>query len=54
MLLGACSDLDVLLCEDADYTCGDFMVNYGLVVFPYDIYPEFLGKKYPNLLYCKK
>jgi hypothetical protein len=43
VLLCACGDLYVLLCEDADYAGGDFMMNYSLVIFPDDVYPKFLG-----------
>jgi hypothetical protein len=43
MLFGAGGDVRVLFGEDTDNTGGDFLVNYSLVVFAYDVASEFLG-----------
>jgi hypothetical protein len=42
MLFGP-GDVRVLFREDADNTGGDFLVNYSLVIFAYDVASEFLG-----------
>jgi hypothetical protein len=43
VLFGVGGDVGVLFGEDADDVGGNFVVNYRLVVFAYDVDTAFLG-----------
>jgi hypothetical protein len=42
-VLGTCGNLYFFFCEDTDYAGCNLIMNYSLVVFPDNVFPEFLG-----------